>query len=187
METALAKYVDIRFFLKFIVTFSVLFFFHQFFIGISTPGNYYNPFIDQHLNYVKWIISGVLHLSNGLAHLMGLASFVNGNYMVIENGASIDMGWACAGLGIMSFWIAFVTAHTIGWKKKLAWCLAGITAIVLLNCLRISLLLYALQHNWKESLYASHHDMFNYASFILIFLLAIVFIRKAGKMESSEV
>jgi exosortase/archaeosortase family protein len=177
MLNALSEYIDLRFFLKFLFTFSFLFFFHQFFIGISTPGNLYVPFIDDHLNYVKWIISGVLHTSALLVQLSGLHPIVNGNFMTVPNGASIDMGWACAGLGIISFWIAFVTAHPLNIKKKISWVMAGIASIFLLNCLRISLLLFALQHHWKESIYASHHDIFNYASFIFIFLMTIFFVK----------
>jgi len=177
MLSALSRYIDLRFFLKFLVTFSILFFFHQFFIGITTPGNLYSSFADQHLNYVKWIISAVLHMSAVLVQPFGLHPTVNGNFMTVPNGASIDMGWACAGLGIMSFWIAFIIAHPISMKQKITWCLTGIASILLLNCIRIALLLYALEHNWKENIYASHHDIFNYASFIVIFLMVYLFVR----------
>jgi len=177
MLSALSRYIDLRFFLKFLVTFSILFFFHQFFIGITTPGNLYSPFVDHHLNYVKWIISAVLHSSAFLVQLAGLHPTVDGNFMTVPNGASIDMGWACAGLGIMSFWVAFVIAHPVNKKQKLIWCLAGIASILLLNCIRIALLLYALEHHWKENIYASHHDIFNYASFIIIFLMVYLFVK----------
>lgn len=185
MLSALSRYIDLRFFLKFLISFSILFFFHQFFIGVTTPGNLYSPFVDKHLNYVKWIISAVLHTSAVLVQLAGLHPSVNGSFMTVPNGASIDMGWACAGLGIMSFWIAFVIAHPVSGKQKLIWCLSGIASILLLNCLRIALLLYALENNWKESIYASHHDIFNYASFFIIFLMVVLFVRSLHPSSQS--
>ena len=74
----------------------------------------------------------------------------------------------CIGLGIMFFWIAFITAGASLPVRKIAWCLGGLAAIWLINCLRVTILLYSLEKDWNIGQYVDAHDMFNYSAYIII-------------------
>ncbi len=153
-------------------------------LKLSIYPHYYSPFIDNYLNYISWIDSSILYTSNLIVHAFGLHSFVIGKVIKIPAGASVWLWPPCTGLGIMSFWIAFVFSHRLHWKIKLFWSLTGIVIIWFVNCWRIALLLMSLQNKWKTFKFIDHHEMFNIAAYSVILLL-IYFFSKRSRKEMS--
>ena len=186
MSKDLLKSFDYKYILKFVILFVPLYYFHIAFRGITDPKNLYSPFVDQHLNYIAWFEGSILKTSNIIVHFEGLKSYVIGNIIRIENGASVLFWPACAGLGIISFWIAFVVSHKLNWKIKLFWTLIGVFAIWFINTWRIAILLIALQNRWNATRYIDHHDMFNIVAYILIIGLIYLFNSKKNKYIVSD-
>jgi exosortase/archaeosortase family protein len=141
--------------------------------GIVSPeGSYYSQFLDQNLNYIRWVRDILMYVSNFIANGFGTESYISGPQMMkIGQGIQVEIWAPCLGFGIMSFWTAFILTNTGNWKKKSLWWLGGISSICLINCLRIALFLIALDRNWAQNSSLDHHDLFNIAAYILIGIL----------------
>lgn len=171
------KYIDFTFLTKFILLFFPLYYFHILFLGITDPNNYYSQFLDEKLNYIKWLTSSINYTASLITHFFGINAIVNQKVIYVLSGANVYLEFPCLGLEIMSFWIAFVIAHKISWQRKFYWSLSGIAAIWFLNCWRIALLLIALQ-NWPPGAnQINHHDIFNSVSYVIICLFIYLFYR----------
>ncbi len=181
MDKEWYKYFDFHYFLRLISILILLYYFNFFFRGITDPKNFYSPFIDHNLNYVTWLRSSILYTSNILAHAFGLNSHVDGKIIKVFKGAGVILNLPCLGLGIISFWIAFIFAHRNNFVIRFQWCIIGIVAIWFINCLRISLLLLALQNKLEVNKYINHHDLFNYIAYAAIILLIYFFNAKNNK------
>ena len=179
----LHKYFDAAYFLKFTLLFLTLHYFHLFFVGITNPGGQlYSSFLDHFLNYVSWIKTSVLVTANVIAHTLGINSYLlmDSDVLKIHDGPGLFMAFPCAGLDIMSFWIAYVIADNKNtWKKKIYWCVAGVFFIWFINCCRVSLLLLALQNKWEMVTGVDQHTMFNIVAYSVVFLMICLYSRKS--------
>ena len=178
--TRSSSYFDIVFFAKLIVLFLAFYYFNILFLGITTAeGRFYSPFLEHNLNYVSWLTSSILYVANAIDHFLGINSYVQNAYNIkTYSGASVTVWLPCLGLGVMSFWVAFIIADVNSWKKKLYWVLAGIAAIWFINCLRIALLVLALEKNWYQNTYIDHHTIFNIAAYIIILFMIWLYYKK---------
>ncbi len=178
---ALSKSFDIAHLLRFICLFVPMYYINLFVWGITDPRNYYSPFIDNYLNYISWIDNSILYTSNLIVHAFGLNSFVIGKLIKIPAGAGVWLMPPCTGLGIMSFWIAFVVSHRLHWKIKFYWSLTGVAIIWFVNCWRIAVLLMSLQNKWATFKFLDHHEMFNIAAYCVVLLLIYLFNKRSRK------
>lgn len=170
------KYVDLRFLSKFTLILLLLYYLNRYYLRVIDPLGFYSPFIDQHFNYVGVFRFIILNTSNAFAHVFGLNAHVVDNIRLkIFDGAGVRLGVKCIGFTIMIFWIAFVFAHTNTFSKKMQWALIGVITIFFINCLRISVLLLALQNKWQVNKYINHHDLFNLIAYAIIILMIYFF------------
>lgn len=185
LKNYLSEYFDIVYFLKFILLLLALFYFNIFYIAITDwRGRLYSPFLEQHLNYINWLRNSILYTSNTIVHFFGINSYISAPFRIkILNGPYVETVYACLGLGLMSFWVAFVSAHTCNWKKKIIWNLIGIFIIWFINCWRIALLLIALQHGKEINGFIDHHTLFNIIAYSLIILLIYLYQKGMRKKE----
>jgi exosortase/archaeosortase family protein len=176
------------FIIKFLVLFLGLHFANEAYIGITAPGGLHVPFLEEHLNYVAWIRHSILAGSEIISDAMGYEAYIDGPFHLRSvAGPGVQMVYSCIGLGIMSFWAAFVLAHSIGWKKKLLWTLLGLIIIWIINCFRVAIILVFTVNRWNMNKYMDHHDFFNLVAYFFIFILIVIFIRKQGNMLKSAV
>lgn len=141
--------------------------------GIVSPeGARYSPFLDTYFNYIQWIRRILMEAANIFSNALGTESYISGSQMMkIGNDIEVEIWLPCLGIGIMSFWTAFIITNSGDWKKKLRWWIGGIFGIYLVNCVRITLFLVALDRNWAQNTALDHHDLFNIAAYILIGLM----------------
>lgn len=144
-------------------------------MGITDPNNLYSPFLANYLNYISWISSSILNTANLIDHLLGLNSYVSENIIETTSGARVILSYDCLGLGIISFWIAYIIADISSWQNKILWSISGALLIWFINCWRIAILLLALQNKWNASQNIDHHQVFNYVSYVIIFLLIMYY------------
>lgn len=190
------QYIDLKFLAKFIGLFLVFYYGNRFWVYFSIPGGrwYNEAFAAKYANYnyISWITASLAHMSNYIGHLIGMDCYVReSGVLSTTSGHSVYIEWPCIGLGIYSFWLAFMLSQKMNLKKKLLLGFGGAILIWLINCVRISLLLLALEHNlrgWKKNLKyigeINHHDMYNYVCYIIIIGMIYLYYRLAGKKEA---
>lgn len=170
-----------KFILRFLILFLGFHYANEFYIGITAPGGYYVPFLQEHINYVAWLRHSILYGAKIVAAVFGYQSTINGPYILKSvTGAEVRMVYSCIGLGVMTFWLAFTLAHSIPWKKKVFWLSIGVLSIWIINCTRVAVIMIATIKNWNPSKYLNHHDIFNILSYILLIILMLIFIKKEG-------
>ncbi len=150
--------------------------------GLAAPGNYYSPFIDKHLDCASWLRMSLLSGSKIFLALIGYKTVITDvHHLQMYQGVSVQLVYACLGVGVMSFWNAFVFANRGSWKRKLAWMLGGTLMLWLINVLRISLVLLANNKQWSIPLGWDHHTWFNIIAYIFIFVLIYLYDRNLKK------
>ena len=174
---------DIQYFIKFLVLLLLLYYFNVGYIAIIDPqGRLFSPFLEENLNYINWIRNSILYSSNAITHLFGVNSYVALPYRLkIPHGPAVETVYACLGLGLMSFWVAFVVSFKGAWKKKILWGFIGIFCIWFINCWRVALLLVALQSSKSLNKHIDHHTLFNIIAYSLIISLVNFYMNTANK------
>jgi exosortase/archaeosortase family protein len=178
---------SILFIIKFLILFNILYWGTFILIGISSPGNYYSPFVSQYLDYVSWIRMSLIKGASLIAQLFGFTTVYEPNYLVrVVNGRGVIIAYDCAGYGVMSFWTAFVLTWPSGLSFRLKWLLSGLIILWLINVFRIGLFLVAINKKWKMPLGIDHHTWFNIVSYFFIFTMMYYFNRNDEKRDAQK-
>ncbi|MEO7214181.1 hypothetical protein [Mucilaginibacter sp.] len=168
MQIGIKNNIALWFSIKFVVLFLAFYYFNILYFGLTSPGNNYSTFLDQHLNYIDWLRSGLLSISCALLNLMGFTAIVGENQLLVTGHTIIELIYTCLGLGVMSFFAAFVIAYPKKLKPKLLFLFSGLFCIQLLNIIRLMLL--ALYWNRSKSRIIDHHIIFDVIIYILIII-----------------
>ncbi|MDN3582379.1 exosortase Y [Mucilaginibacter flavus] len=157
---------------KFVFTFLFLFlFFYYFniaFFGITSPGKLYFPFLANNLNYIQGLRWILLSSSTQVLAWMGFTALHNGTELLVVGKGTIVLIYSCLGLGLMSFFSAFVIAYPKKLKQKFFFLISGILTIQVLNIIRFVLL--ALFWTKKASQIIDHHTIFNIILYVIIMI-----------------
>ena len=165
------KYVWI-YIIKFIVIFCFCYFGTLAIIGLAAPGSYYSPFIDHHLDYVSWIKNSLISATGYTLSLFQIHTHTEPGFLIRFNGGrGVYIAMDCVGYGVYSFWIAFVTANKGSLSKKLSWIIIGLLVLWMINVIRISLFLTAINKGWSMPFGIDHHTWFSIVAYIMIFIL----------------
>ena len=161
---------------RFFITFCILYYGTIAWIGICAPGGYYWSFAAGHFNYISWLRYSLLHCARLFLSLAGFDPYVKDIYTLsLQKGRGVHVGFDCLGYGLMSFWAAFILANAGNFKKKIKWLLGGLLLIWLINILRISLLLVAVNKQWPMPLGLDHHTWFTIVAYFCIFTMIYFF------------
>lgn len=164
-------------------TFCIAYFGTIAWIGLAAPGNYYSAFIDNHLDYITWLRNSLLHGSKFALSLFGHTAHIPDEYSLqIVNGKAVHIGYDCIGYGVMSFWLAFIVANKGTWVRKLFWIFGGTIIIWLINIVRISMMLVALNKNKSLPFGLNNHTFFNILAYIAIFIMIFIYDRQSKKI-----
>jgi exosortase/archaeosortase family protein len=179
-----------RYLLRFLLTFCVLYYGTIAMIGITSPGGWYLGFADHYLDYVSGLRWLLLHSSKLLLQLFGYDIYLKDIFTIkLQNGLGVHVGYDCIGYGVMIFWIAFIYANSGSVIKKAKWMLGGLLLIWIVNVLRISLMVVALNKNWSSPFNLDNHTLFNIVAYIVIFSMIYLFDRaekkQAGRNEEA--
>lgn len=185
------KSVSLVYILKFSAIFCTCYFGTLAVIGLSAPGGFYSPVVQNYFDYTSWLRNSILHASKWLLSVFNYDTVIDGRYLLkVKEGYGVRIVYSCLGVGIMSFWIAFIAANKGILTKKLEWMSAGLLLIWLANITRISLLLVALSNHWSTPFF-DHHTWFNIFVYSLIFGLIYFYDRscsvKAGPVKPQDV
>lgn len=183
------RYFDYRFYLRFAGLFFLFYCSYLFVVAAAAPSGFYFPFVEKYLNFPVPIRSAVLYSSQFVLSLLNYSTRLVGDQLRSADGSSIlVMAWACLGLGVKSFWLAFVLAHKMPIRQKINWCLLGILTIFFVNCVRVVLMMIALVDKWSIAGYlgTNAHELFNYLSYAVLLLLVFYYYSKTGSERKVE-
>lgn len=160
------KYNPIRFAIIYVVLFAGFYYFNIFYLGITSPGNHYSPFLAEHLNYIQWLRDILLFTSKHVLVSLGFAAITNHMDLLVAGRGHIFLAYDCLGFGIMSFLAAFVIAYPKTLKQKIIFLASSILILQVLNVVRFVLL--ALYWKPEEPHVLDHHTIFNAVIYLLI-------------------
>ncbi|MDQ7947312.1 MAG: archaeosortase/exosortase family protein [Pedobacter sp.] len=148
--------------------------------SVTSPyGRFHNEYIAAHFNYIQWLKSALIVPAVWIIRLFGFYAIHNEMDVLIVNGPYLRINYACLGIGVMSFLVAFVIAFPAQLKAKWKLLIFGLLLIYVLNVLRIVALGVLL--GWFESSrrnFTYHHEVFNIIVYICIFILLYYWIKK---------
>jgi exosortase/archaeosortase family protein len=156
----------IKFAIWFIGLFVVFYYFNILFFGLTTRGGQYSQFLAEYLNYIqvlRWIL---LKCSALILRCFGFATITNNSELLVAGHGAIILIYSCLGLGVISFFSAFVLAYPKPSKAKIVFLLSGILAIEFLNIIRLVIL--ALFWDKRLGAVIDHHTIFNIFIYIVI-------------------
>lgn len=175
-KVLLKKSFFLKFLLKFLAYFCILYYGTIAVIGITSPEGFYSFFADHYLNYVSWLRWTLLHASLLLLKFFGVAVYLKDAYTIrMQNGVGVHVGYDCIGYGVMIFWLAFIVANDLKLSSKIKWIIGGLLMIWILNVSRISLMLIAVNQHWKSPFGFDNHTWFNLVAYLAIFTMMYFF------------
>lgn len=175
----------IWFVIKFLVVFAVLYYGTLAIIGLAAPGEYYSPIIDKYFDYVSGIKNLLIWTTKGALSIFGIKTLIEPNYLIrIVNGRGVYIAMDCVGYGVYSFWIAYMVANDNSFKRKIAWIVGGLVLLFLINDLRITLFLLAINKGWPMPLGIDHHTWFNIFAYSAIAIMIYFFERDNSQIKS---
>ena len=174
----------IRFVIVFVVLFLLFYYFNIFFFGITSPGHHYSAFLANRLNYISWLRHLLLMSSAGLLNLLGFGAIYNEYELLVAGHGAIQLVYSCLGLGVMSFFAAFVLAYPKKFKSKWVFLISGIIGIELLNILRFVLL--AIFWDKKGTHILDHHTIFNILIYVIIAITLYFWVKHDDAFNVNE-
>lgn len=155
-----------RFLLVFLSIFVVFYYFNVLFFGVTSPGNHYIAFLDQHLNYIRLLRHFLLNATAQALNWMGYTAITSDTELLVVGHGVIRLVYSCLGLGVMSFFTAFIIAFPKNSKSKFIFFFSGAVIFQMLNIARFVVL--ALFWKSTKGIILDHHTIFNIFIYILI-------------------
>ncbi|RZL50474.1 MAG: hypothetical protein EOP00_04165 [Pedobacter sp.] len=179
--------------LKFVIVLLVLYFiFSQgnlFMNSVMEPtGKYYNAFISNHFDYIQGLKTALIKPAVWIIKLFGFYAIHNEMDVMVVDGPLLRVNYSCLGLGVMSFFAAFVIAFPAQLKAKIRLFVVGMVMIYVLNVLRIAGLGILLGYfKSQRNNFTYHHEVFNILVYLCIFALLYFWIRKNTNPAVKEI
>jgi len=171
---------------KLIIFFISFLFFHFFFAGYISitekSSQNFIPFVYNNLNFVKGYRNILLQGSKYFIESLSYTANVHDQYFIqINKKSQVQLVYSCLGFDIISFWVSFILSNLGGFLFKTLWLIGGITALTILNILRLSLILICNYWNYPSLLPFNHHTTYNVISYLVIFLLIWRYLKSLDK------
>lgn len=176
-------------YLKFVVLFVAFYlifnYFNEFYIGITAKGGIYIPFLDEHLNYIRWWRDFYLKASAQVLRWLGYTALTNETQLLVVGRGGIRLVYTCLGYGLMSVFAAFCLSFPSPFKYRFWFMVAGLLFIQVMNILRFVLL--SLYWNKKHPLFGmDHHDLFNIIIYLLLFGICYLWIKYSIRANNAK-
>jgi exosortase/archaeosortase family protein len=154
---------------------------------MSSGGRFYNEYVTAHFNYIQGLKTMLIVPAVWIIKLFGFYAIHNESDVLVVSGPYLRVNYACLGLGVMSFLVAFVIAFPAKLKAKWQLLVFGIIMIYVLNMLRIAALGILLGYfKSTRNEFKWHHEIFNILVYICVFVVLYYWIKKNTKLISKE-
>ena len=179
------KNEPLRFIISFIILFPLFYYFNIFFFQVTTSTTRnYNALLANNLNYISWLREGLLHSSAHILNWLGYSAITNEYELLVAGHGVIQLVYICLGLGVISFFAAFVIAYPKKWRLKIVFLVAGILGIELLNIARFVIL--ALFWDKKNPAAFDHHTIFNVFIYLVIAVSLYFWVKYDNALNKSD-
>lgn len=175
----------LRFAITFIGLFLAFYYFNIGFFSITSQGRHYMPFFAEYLNYIKWLRDFLIWCSAAILKFFGFAVVTNDYSLLVAGKGMITLIYSCLGLGVMSFFSAFVIAFPKPLKAKISFLLVGLAVIQCLNIVRFVFL--AIFWDKKNNHIIDHHAIFNALIYILISISLYFWVKADNRTTTNDV
>ena len=165
----------LKFVFVFVVLFALFYYFNILFFGLTQPGHHYSSFLASRLNYIAGLRHILLKSSAAILNLLGFAAITNDYDLLVAGHGTLQVVYSCLGLGVISFFAAFVLAYPKKWRPRIIFLIAGIIGIEFLNVLRLVLL--AIFWDKKSDHIIDHHTIFNILLYLIIALVLYFWVK----------
>lgn len=185
MREATHKYYVERFFVtRFLILFLLLYGFNIAFIGITGEGGYYVQFLDQYVNYIRWLRESLIYCASILLNIFGYETLRLPYHLKIIQGVKVGVGYDCLGYGIMSMHIALALSYPFKYKIRRLYLVLGLLIIYLINVIRIALV--GVAYTNYRNVNIDHHFVFNVIAYFVIFGMLVFTIKLNQKNENTR-
>jgi exosortase/archaeosortase family protein len=175
----------LRFVFLFIVLFVLFYYFNILFFSMTEPySRHYVPWLANHFNYISALRTGLLKSSEHILTWLGYTSLSNEYDLMLVGHGVLKLVYSCLGLGVISFFAAFVIAYPRKWKSKIIFLISGIIGIQLLNIARFVLL--ALFWNKQHVRIIDHHTIFNIFIYLAIALTLYFWVKSDNVLNDTD-
>lgn len=167
--------------LKFLMLFVLFYGLFFLVIGLSSPENFYSPVVAKYLDIVSAIKKSLVMGTRWLAGIAGYETVETAGYVIrFPAGRGVVIARDCVGIGVFSFWIAFVLASSLSPLRSSLWLGGGLLALWCINVLRITLLLIVYnKYGLTKIAGLDHHSFFNILAYAFIGGMLYLYYRKA--------
>lgn len=176
MNRSFDKKIFSLFFVKFILLFCVFYYGTLMVIGLSSETGYYVGFIHHYFDYVSILKLSLLKGAGFVANLFGFDTVTeSGDLIRVVHARGVRVALSCLGIGVMSFWAAFILSNKLPIKQKTIWIFGGLLLLWVINTCRIGLFLVSINKGWQMPLGLDHHTWFNIVAYAAIFIMIYFF------------
>lgn len=129
-------------------------------------------FLIEYFDFLPWI-NFLFTASQKILALLGYEASVEPNYIIGANG-SISMEKSC--LGFQTMFLFAIIVFLTGDKNRYRWIYicSGLVFLNFVNIMRFVLLFIHLQNNEEYKLTMELHDMYNYITYSVVFVLWVI-------------
>lgn len=175
----------VKFIISFIGIYLGLYFFNIIYIGITSKGGIYIPFLDENINYIKWWRTFSIESSAKILRWMGHTVLTGSTQLKVVDRFGFTLIYSCLGYGIMSAFTAFCISFPSPFKYRWGFMVTGLVFIQLLNTIRfVFLSLYWDKHN--PLLPIDHHDLFNIFIYMILIAICYFWIKYSTYSENAQ-
>ena len=184
--TALYNNEALKFVILFLVLLCIFNYGNKYFFSVFSPDTqYYNPYLSEHLNYIQGLRTALIVCSANILKLMGYTIMNTDTQILALNGIPCNINYSCLGLGVMSFWVAFVIAFPKPLKEKVVFMIYGLIAINVLNVVRfVSLISLTVEIPNGRKYFEYQHDAFNYSIYLILFTMIYFWVKNQEKVNT---
>ena len=176
------KFNQYRGILKFLVLFITMYTCCYAVIGLSSPANFYLPFVQKHLDFISVLRNFTLKGAQLLLQLFHVNSKIGRYTIQAYPGNTVRMVYSCVGYGLLSFWWSYIISIPLKNIQKSILLVGGSLFIITCNIIRISLLAYPICiNNLNKNI--EHHQLFNTIIYTLLFIMTIAVARFTEKQK----
>lgn len=180
-----SNYAEYFFVTRFLIIFILLYYFNLFFIGLTGKGgSFYSTFLDEHLNYIRWLRESIIYFSSLILNLFNYDTIRLPYHLKIIDGVRVGVGYSCLGYGLMSMHIAIALSYPFKINIRRKYLFGGLLAIYLINVIRIAAVGWV--YTEYKGINIDHHLIFNIIAYILIFTMMVYTIRLNTKHENTR-
>ena len=168
---------SVKFTILFLAIFLIFYYFNIYYFAATTPtSRHYNPFLANNLDYIKGLRLILLDTSTYILNLLGFTAIHDNYIMLVSGHGSIQVVYKCLGLGVISFFAAFVIAYPKPLKAKIIFIITGIVLLQILNVIRFMLL--AVFWTKANSTLIDHHTIFNFIIYLIVAISLYFWVKK---------